>query len=144
MSPSHLRYAGTRPAETFEPAKRERRAAMENRTRSTAVGVHTGSGRVSGIERWLAHRILRAIGGRRHIRPVALFPERAGGAGAAAAAPIMRAPALAEVAGVGLLPDQVDQSQAIPSPNYRPTQPERNYTIVVLPRWRRIPQHSAR
>jgi cyclopropane-fatty-acyl-phospholipid synthase len=62
MSPSDLRYAGTRPADTFGLAKRKPPAAPENLARSMAAGAAAGSGRVFDIERWLAHRILRAIG----------------------------------------------------------------------------------
>ena len=60
MSPHDLRYAERRPAATIGPAETRRRPATDQWLSSSAR--RAGRGRVRGVERRLARRLLRAIG----------------------------------------------------------------------------------
>ena len=60
MSPRDLRYAERRPAATIGPAETRRRPATDQWLSSSAR--RAGRGRVRGVERRLARRLLRAIG----------------------------------------------------------------------------------
>jgi cyclopropane-fatty-acyl-phospholipid synthase len=63
MSPSGVRDAGTRPRGAVESANRRLAVTTDSLDPSTTVCTPTGGRRVFGVERRLARRILRAIGG---------------------------------------------------------------------------------